>query len=345
MKPQTIKKLEFLEAGELPVEENAGFLGIKIDYEDSKIVLLKVPWDGTASYGKGTRFGPDIIIKASHQIDLWDIDYGLPFWAGFCDKEANLNRELINNVYNNKCSISEINYISEHINEIVYKDSMRILDDNKLVGIIGGEHSVPYGLLQALAHRYKHFGILHIDAHHDLRQAFEGYTYSHASIIYNILENIPQVSSIVSIGIRDFCKEEFVYAKNNSKLYTLYDYQLFESKIQRTNNLIQLIQDALIRLPTFVYVSFDIDGLLPSYCPGTGTPVPGGIDFNEAMYIIKLLSQLNKVIIGFDLCEVSPSQINPLFDGNVGARVLYKLCGAMAYTNQLYDLSKKGVLI
>jgi len=219
--------------------------------------------------------------------------------------------------------LKEINEGCADMVQYVADQTKKWLDAGKTVGLIGGDHSTPLGYLQTLSERYENFGILHVDAHMDLREAYEGFTYSHASIMYNAMQ-IPQITKLVQVGIRDFCKEENDRVVNsNGRIIVHTDAEIqraaFEGELwkERCNAII----DAL---PNDVYISFDIDGLDPTLCPNTGTPVPGGLSFQQALY---LLSQLKakKNIIGFDLVEVAPGEDD--WNGNVGARLLYHMCG------------------
>jgi agmatinase len=202
------------------------------------------------------------------------------------------------------------------------------LDEGKLVGLVGGDHSAPLGYFRALAKRHKKFGILHIDAHMDLRMAYEGFTYSHASIMNNAL-GLKELGTVVQVGIRDFCAQEndvIVREKGRVKVVRSADIrrQQFDGITWREQC------DAIIAaLPEAVHISFDIDGLDPALCPNTGTPVPGGLAFEEATYLLSRLAASGKRIIGFDLVEVSPGKVGD-WDANVGARLLWHLCGVLA---------------
>jgi agmatinase len=195
-----------------------------------------------------------------------------------------------------------------------------------MVGLLGGDHSTPLGFLRALSEKYERFGILQIDAHADLRKAYEGFTYSHASIMYNALK-LPSVSRLIQVGIRDFCEEEQdVINRSRGRISTFFDEDL-KAWRYKGETWDALCNSIIKELPANVYISFDIDGLDPKLCPNTGTPVAGGLEFQEAIYLIKKVAQSRK-IIGFDLCEVAPGQND--WDANVGARLLYNLCNWMA---------------
>ncbi len=331
--------------------KDSGIFGLPYSIEEAMLVLVPVPWEVTTSYGRGTAQGPQAILQASKQIDLFDIDLGNFFEAGIAmmdesqdiqqwNKEASLlAQEVIaaggidSNSTLQKIA-TEVNQYSVKLNEYVYATTKDLLDQGKRVGVLGGDHSTPFGAIQAFLEKYPEMGILHFDAHADLRAAFEGFEYSHASIMHNVIEKTA-LKKLVQVGIRDFCEEEFDYIKNsNHRIVTFFDATLSEKKL----NGIQwsVICDEIIScLPKQVYISFDIDGLDPRFCPHTGTPVPGGMDLREALYLIKKVAQSGREIIGFDLNEVSPGSAilsdaaDPAaeWDANVGARLLYKLCG------------------
>jgi agmatinase len=170
------------------------------------------------------------------------------------------------------------------------------------------------------------YGILHADAHCDLREAFEGFKYSHASIFYNTLQ-FSNVKKLVQVGIRDYCHQEKALAESQpERIKVFFDRdcrrRMYEGATWKT-----IVDEMVAALPQKVYLSIDIDALDPKLCPNTGTPVPGGLEYEELMYLLNRIREAGKDIIGFDLCEVSPSPDGGDWDGNVGARVLFHLCG------------------
>ena len=186
---------------------------------------------------------------------------------------------------------------------------------------------MPLGALQALASQYPDFGILHIDAHCDLREAYQGFRFSHASIMHNALQ-IPQISKLVQVGIRDVSAQEIHRAETSQGRIVLHhDTALKRSRYAGTAWL-DLCRTIIQDLPPHVYISFDIDGLDPKLCPKTGTPVPGGLELDEAFCLLREVAD-SREIIGFDLCEVGPDE----WDGNVGARIIYKLCNLMGLSS------------
>jgi agmatinase len=221
-----------------------------------------------------------------------------------------------------KLVTSKINEASENLNIYTKNISSKYLKVGKLVGLVGGDHSSPLGLIRALAEKYDRFGILQFDAHADLRKAYEGFTYSHASIMYNALK-LPAVGRLVQVGIRDYCEEELnVITRSMGRIKTFFDTDL-KSEIYQGKTWKAICHDIIKELPTLVYISFDIDALDPKLCPHTGTPVPGGLEFTQATYLISEVVKSGRKIIGFDLCEVAPGTTE--WDANVGARMLWEL--------------------
>ncbi|HPJ53874.1 MAG TPA: arginase family protein, partial [Flavobacteriales bacterium] len=214
----------------------------------------------------------------------------------------------------------------EELNDHVEERVGARLDQGKRVGLVGGDHSTPLGFFRAQAKRHDQFGILHLDAHLDLRKAYEGFTHSHASILYNALA-LPQVAKVVSVGIRDFCLEEQqVVDREQGRVQVFHDAELQAQRF--AGDTWQAQCDRIIAaLPDKVHVTFDIDGLDPTLCPNTGTPVPGGLSFPQATYLLSRLADSGRKVIGFDLVEVSPGEDE--WDGNVGARLLWHLCGVL----------------
>lgn len=339
-----------LESG-LPSPKDAGFLGANLDPHDCKLVLIPVPWEATTSYGGGTSEGPTVIVPASHQLDLEDAAFGKAFRAGIAvvpeDQSIRSMNEsaraaalrVIQAVEEKRepgSDLKLVNDCSERVNQSVYLASLSWLKKGKLVGVIGGDHASPQGLIRALAETVQDgFGVLHFDAHHDLRVAYEGFIYSHASIFYNVMSSYQKVTKLVQVGIRDYSRDERTYMDNlGARGKCFYGRDIFRMKAEgRTFQ--QIAKDIVDALPQNVYVSFDIDGLDPSYCPSTGTPVPGGLSYDEACYILEALAASGKKVVGFDLCEVAPGPDGDEWDANVGARMLYKLCGCLLRSQRL----------
>ncbi|OFZ82162.1 MAG: hypothetical protein A2583_07575 [Bdellovibrionales bacterium RIFOXYD1_FULL_53_11] len=309
-------------------DPDSGIFGLPYSFEESALILLSVPWEATASYGKGTARGPEAILAASRQMDLYDPDLGNWYERGIYMLPAQERIVRLNGLAAADPSSGHVNALSSELNGIVNGECEGIYTKGKIAGVIGGEHSVPFGAIQAAARRHGTIGILHVDAHSDTRNKYEGYEWSHASIMRNVLDRIPGIGRIVQAGVRDFCEEEAGYCRfAGSRMVTFYD-RMAADRIMRGDTWHSIATEIAGALPEKVWVSFDIDGLDPSCCPGTGTPVPGGMSFNQAMHLLRVVRTLGRKIIGFDLCEVAPSrQGSGEWDANVGARVLFALCG------------------
>jgi agmatinase len=226
--------------------------------------------------------------------------------------------------------LKEINNGGKMLCDWVHELTSNLLKKGKKVGLVGGDHSTPLGFVRALSEVHSEFGILQIDAHADLREAYEGFTYSHASIMYNVLGANPNVKKLVQVGIRDYCDEEMdMIRDSNGRVVSYFDRDLkarqFEGESWKS-----ICSEIIAALPQKVYISFDIDGLDPKLCPNTGTPVPGGFETEQVFYLFRLLMESGRELIGFDLNEVSSGNHSiDSIDAITGARVLYKLCNFM----------------
>lgn len=332
---------------------DANIFGLPFTTEESEIIIIPVPWEVTVSYGAGASEGPAAIMDASFQVDLLHQDYpdlwklGMYMidapesWAQKSTEykalaqpiiEALEEGEDLENHPTLKANLDKINEACTQLNSELKDLVIHWTKQGKKVILLGGDHSTPLGYYQALATQYDQFGILHFDAHMDLRIAYEGFTYSHASIMYNAIQ-LPQVSKLVQVGIRDFSEQEVSVIKDTDKVKVFTDADLkkglFEGKTWK-----QQVDEMIDHLPENVVVSFDIDALYRWYCPNTGTPVPGGLSYEQATYMINELANSNKKIIGMDLVEVAPGESDE-WDGNVGARLLFHMCGAFAKNNGL----------
>ncbi len=327
---------------------NGNLFGLPFEYEDAQIVVIPVPWEVTASYGQGTAEAPQSILEASMQVELYDPEYKDPWQAGIYlqpppdawEKWNNNLRPKAGKVMEHlekggstedeeiKSHLSLVNEGSALMVEAVRAESEKVLEDGKMPVILGGDHSVPLGLIQALANRHDGFGVLQFDAHADLRESYEGFEYSHASIMHNY-SLISQVESIVAVGLRDYSSHELkIINAPKGKYSAFFDHEI-QDQMHRGTPWDHICEVILKSLPDQLYISFDIDGLDPVHCPNTGTPVPGGLSFTQATHLLKKISASGRQIIGFDLCEVASQK----WDAIVGARMLYKLIGAMLRSN------------
>ncbi len=329
-----------------------GLFGLPTTLDSSRVVLIPVPWEVTTSYGGGTADGPDTILKASPQLDLFQRDLPDHYQQGFHLLETDGEVRQLNERWQPVArrvqdhleshgslegredlvgDRESVNAASDQVNDWVTDRCAELDDRGKLPAVIGGDHSAPYGLIRYLCNKHRgDIGVLHLDAHLDLREAYQGFSHSHASIMHNVMALPEPPHSLVQVGIRDFCEEEFRQAESDSRIHVFYD-DVLRERIFQGEAFQRLVAEVLAPLPRDVYISFDIDGLSPDLCPATGTPVPGGLDFGQARYLLKSLVRSGRRIVGFDLCEVAPDPYRPddEWNGNVGARVLFQLASWM----------------
>jgi len=343
-------KLKKYNPNDVGVKER-GIFGFPFEREESDLVLLPVAFDMTTSFRPGTSLAPAEILVASTQLDTCDPSY-LNVWhrgiymdtsqyahwleknkKGRAEAEEIINTLEAGEFLNDELQIklSNCNKLSQELNTWVKNEVMKIWDDNRLMALVGGDHSTPLGMYEALTARYGSFGILQIDAHCDLRKAYEGFTYSHASIMFNALQ-LSGVSNLVQVGVRDYCEEEYQYIKDNpNRVHTFFDKDI-KNQMYRGTTWDKICDDIIHYLPDKVHISFDIDGLIPYLCPDTGTPVAGGFELEQIHYLFEKMISSGKQLVGFDLVEVGSNTTDP-FNANVGARALLKLCILFLHSN------------
>ena len=349
---------------------NGRYFGMPFENSECPVVLISVPWDATVSYSEGTSDGPEAMIDASVQVDLYDefiadsdtlkigTDETMIDIKDNPEDESELMAaadyiKLLNMTARPKAKqvidalaageeadaelIAEVNQTSGAVNYLVEQICSSYYKMGKIPGVVGGEHSVSYGAVKAAVASLNgaELGVLQFDAHADLRVAYEGFEHSHASVMYNIISTIPEVSKLCQVGLRDFCRQEHNLIRTNPKIKAFTDAEI-AARLSGTDNWNNICNDIIESLPENVYISFDIDGLDPSLCPNTGTPVAGGLSFQQALILLRLVAK-KRNIVGFDLCEVAPAasaasaeneevaeSVNE-WDANVGARLLHKL--------------------
>ena len=313
---------------------------VETSFESADLVLIPAPWSATASYGRGTEQGPELIRKASHQLDFFN-----PLFASSYNQKIHflandpiiesLNKQSLKWVKKLKEKqspqlIESINQAGQSVMDWIYEKSSAIFRAGKIPALVGGEHSVSEGLLSFIGDKYKgNYGILHLDAHADLRKAYQGFRYSHASVMYNVLNLKQPPQKLVQMAIRDFCEEEYKKIKEDERIHCYFDEEIY-SKIFKGEKWADICKDVVSQLPKNVYISLDVDALSWNYAPGTGTPVPGGLSFNQVLYLLAEVKRQAKKLISFDVVETSPGQNKLSFaewNGNVSARLIYYLSG------------------
>ncbi|MCM2281186.1 MAG: agmatinase family protein [Bdellovibrionaceae bacterium] len=329
---------------------DSGIFGLPYALDEAKLVLIPVPWEVTTSYGDGTSRGPQAILEASRQVDLFDIETGTAYESGYYmepipNSILELNYEMKRLAYSvhtalengqtpDPMNVVRVNSASQQVNDWVYKTTAAHLRAGRIAAVVGGDHSSPFGAIRAVSEAHKgEFGILHVDAHADLRDAYQGFEHSHASIMFNVMTSDFRPRKLVQVGIRDFSRDEHTLIRSNERITTHFD-PVTKRRLLKGESWQTICDEVAAELPEKVYISFDIDGLTPDLCPNTGTPVPGGLAFEQATALVATLVEKGKTIVGFDLCEVSqPENAENEWDGNVGARLLFKLCGFTMMSN------------
>ena len=331
---------------------NNNIFGLPFTEEDARLIILPVPWEVTVSFGAGTARAAEYIRRASLQVDIFDADYPEGWKEGFflremdkkllmksdyLRKEAELYIDYISKgqkVEDNQFmlkTLKDVNEGSIYLNKWVYDQAKALLNRGKLVALLGGDHSTPLGYFKAIAEKYDEFAILQIDAHCDLRPEYSGFTYSHASIMYNALEEIENLKTLVQMGIRDYSgSERKMINDSNGRIVTHFDRDI-RCRMCEGQTWKQFANEIVSSLPQKIYISFDVDGLDRKLCPSTGTPVPGGFELEELFYLFRKIIESGRQLIGFDLLEVGVGDTN--WDANVGARVLWKLCNLLVKSN------------
>lgn len=266
-------------------------------YENSKVVILPVPYEKTTTYVKGTAKGPQAIIDASRNMEIYDEE---------------LNKDI------SKVGICTLNELKidekpELMVNIVCNNIKKLIDDNKFPVIVGGEHSITPGCVKAFAENYNNFSVLQLDAHADLRDQYEGTKYSHACPMRRVLEIN---KNLVQVGIRSLSPEEAYFVKKKNM-------EIFWAKDIFDNN--AWMDKAISGLAKNVYITFDLDVFDPSILPSTGTPEPGGLYYYQVLkFLRKVFEQKN--IVGFDVVELRPNE-NDVGSDFTAAKVIYKMIG------------------
>ena len=281
------------------------FLGIKENssWQEAQVVVLPVPFELTTTYIKGTTKGPDALMKASHQVELYDDELHVETYRhGIATLEPlKLNTK-----------------VPETAVERIEKEVTKILSEKEKLILIGGEHTVTVGAVRAHKKRYPSLSVLHLDAHADLREEYESSQYNHACVMSRIKEICP----FVSVGIRSLCGEEAEQIRSES-------IPVFDIHAIRKNT--NWIKDSIARLGDHVYITLDLDVLDPSVMPSVGTPEPGGMLWFELISYLKEVFK-HKHVIGFDLVELSTKSEKD-YGAFTAAKLLYRMIGYWLQVN------------
>ena len=283
------------------------YLGIPEDksrYDTSPFVILPVPYEGTVTYGAGTAYGPNAIIEASHEVELFDDELGVESYLVGIHTLPPLETTSKG---------------PEVQNEIIYSRIKTLLGDNKKVCMLGGEHSISYGPVRACLEKYPNLTVLQLDAHADLRDGYLNQKFSHAAVMRRIRDLTDRT---VSVGIRNYSIEEHEYIKaTNTKIVSAH----------YINSHPGWIDEVVSGLSGDLYITIDLDGFDPSLVPATGTPEPGGLLWYPTLELLrKSVSKCN--LVGFDVVELAPIEGYHAADF-LAAKLIYKIIG--------YDSLKK----
>lgn len=316
-----------------------------------EVLVFEIPKDHTTSNGSGTSRGPAAVHTASPQIHYWNYFVPGAYQVGigripappFLESSAPQLRakaeQCISHLEKGGLIFEDamlpvwdaINSFDDQLNRWLKAKSRKLLTTGKLLGVLGGDHSSPLGLIEALAEKYDEFSIVHFDAHCDTRQAYEGFLNSHASIMDNALR-FPQVKNIIQIGVRDISLAEYQRSLKKESRVTLFPAPYLHGLLYEGQTWKYICRKIINKIRTkHVYVSFDIDCLEVHLCPNTGTPVPGGLNYDQPVYFLHQLLEHHHEMIGFDLCEVAPSPGSVAetyaldLNAIVGMRMLYNL--------------------
>ncbi|MCH8547106.1 MAG: agmatinase family protein [Cryomorphaceae bacterium] len=327
------EKIRLFDVNQLSIHNQ--LFGLPFTIEESEIVVIPVPWEVTVSYGSGTIDGPAMAFEASKQVDIFHPKYPEHWKRGIAfvdepnhirtlsDKLRPLAEKRINALENQAdTSIEELAAIEKGcvlMIDWVEKTAKKYIDKGKKVLLLGGDHSTPLGLIKAISEQNDDLGVLQIDAHADLRVAYEGFTYSHASIMHNVLKET-SITKLVQLGIRDYCQSEYKYIKDDNRIVTFFDRDI-QSRLMAGETWKAIVDEVVAALPKNVYISFDVDGMQPVFCPNTGTPVYGGYTPQQIIFLVEQIKASGRIIKSFDINEIGPDEL----DANVASRLLWEL--------------------
>lgn len=272
-------------------------------YQNAKVVILPIPFERTTSFGKGTINGPKAVLLASPYLETFDEELHVePFEVGLFTHQP----------------LKFVGSFDQDF-DLITSSVIQLLDDQKFVISIGGEHSVSFPLYRAFHQKYANLSVLQLDAHADLRHQYQGTQYSHACVMRRIYSLNEQ---IVQLGIRALSKEEYDFIMENNSIKTFFAYQMYE----------QWPEDALNYLSDNVYLTIDVDFFDPAFLPATGTPEPGGFFWPETIaFLKKIFSKKN--VVGVDIVELSP-QTGTNHSQFTVAKLIYKLIAYKFFLNR-----------
>ena len=329
------------------VGDGGCYFGATTSPSDADVVIVSAPWSVTSDYGRGATYTPDAIIDSSLGKELYDAPTGLSIEGRIATAEIDYNiqessemlgrdaERIVRHHSDRESRVSD--YIArkiENVNEgfaemhlSIYKQVKQWAEQGKRIAVVGGDHSVAFGAVKALAEVNEGLGVLFVDAHADYSSDDEIFNYSHRSIARNIVEEIDGVAKMVQVGVRDVDRAEVEALAACDKVELFYAESLAARRFEGCS-WGDICREVVDKLPHKVYISFDVDALKIEFCNNTNAPTPGGMTFDEALYLVNMVVASGREIVGFDISEVV-SSINDKMDAIVGARLLAKLSVAM----------------
>lgn len=279
------------------------------NYDKAEIVIVSAPYEHTVSFGGGASNGPKAIIEASAYVEFFDEEFAreLCFEKGIATLEP----------------IDFKDNVDKDALDLIEQEVSQVLSDSKFVVTLGGEHSISNAPIKAHYEKYPNMSLLQFDAHSDLRDAYQGNKYSHASIMARVAEFFP-TDKITQVGIRAQCKEEWEFIKSHN-IQTFYAYALHCGKHGRNWQ-----KEVVDTLGNEIYITFDVDYFDPAVIPTTGTPEPNGLNYSETLELFREINRQNKKIVGFDVVELAP--VPDVTHSNLTlARLVYKMLNYAFY--------------
>ncbi len=328
------------------VGDGGCYFGDKTSLSDADVVVVSAPWSVTSDFGRGATYTPDAIIEASLGKELYDVSTGMSVEGRIATAEIDYNIQEISEqlgrdaeriVRSCEGEDGEIgDYISRKIASVnegfaemhksIYKQVKQFSAEGKRVAIVGGDHSVAFGAVKALAEDNEALGVLFVDAHSDFGRENELFKFSHRTIARDIVEAAP-VAKLVQVGVRDVERAEVEAIRATDNVEVFFAENLAARRFEGCS-WGDICREIVAELPENVYISFDVDALKIEFCNNTNAPTPGGMSFDEALYLINMVVASGRNIVGCDISEVVTS-LEDKMDAIVGARLLAKLSVAM----------------
>ncbi len=312
---------------------------------DAEVVIISVPWSVTSDFGRGATYTPDAIIDVSLGKELYDVASGMSIEGRIATAEIDYNIQESSEQLGRDAEramrshiemgvgdyaahkVANVNEGFSAMHESVYQQTKYWSLLGKRIAVVGGDHSVAFGAVKALSENNDGMGVLFIDAHADFCREEEPFNFSHRTIARDIAESIPSVAKLVQVGVRDVDRAEVEQLTANDRVEVFYAEQLMAKRFEGSC-WGDLCREIVAKLPQKVYVSLDIDALKIEFCNNTTAPTPGGMTFDEVVYMVNMVVESGREIVGFDISEVV-SSLDDKMDAIVGARLLAKLSVAM----------------